>query len=337
MSAPVPAAPDVTVSVVNHSRRDGLIAALASLEREARGVDLDVEVVVLDNASDDGSAEAVRDRFPWAHVVAQPYRAGFGANHNRVIRETSGRQVLLLSHDAELEPGSLACMVAYLDGHPHVAVVSPRIRYPDGRTQPSAWRFPSPATSALGMLTLARAGVVQSDGDEPRRVDWAMGAALLVRRAALDEVGLFDEHFFMYSEETDLCLRLAKAGWETHFLPQAAVVHADSELRATVPHERIAEEWRSRHRYWRKHHSPLGARAAALATGAQYALRAAIGGAVLRVPESRRPLRVDPAFPARMRYHARCATLGAPRRGLRELADEWNRSERRERQSSATR
>ena len=324
MSAPAAEKPDVTVSIVNASQRELLLASLASLASDAQGP-LAVEVVVLDNASDDGSVEAVRERFPWARVIAQPFRAGFGANHDRVIRETSGRYVYVLSHDATVEPGSLARMVAYMDSHPEVAVLAPRIAYPDGRAQASAWRFPSPGVAALGTLTLARVGVVQSTGREPCRVDWAMGAALLLRRRALEEVGLFGEGFYMYSEETDLCRRLAAAGWETHFFPLTTVLHHDSKLRAEVPRERINEEWRSRHRYWRKHHSPLGARAAGLLTGLQYAARAAIAAALVRLPDGRRPGRFDATTPARFLQHARCAWLGPAGPGLRELAEEWNR------------
>jgi hypothetical protein len=124
----------------------------------------------------------------------------------------------------------------------------------------------------------------------------------------------------MYSEETDLCLRLARAGWETHYLPSAVVVHHDSALRDEVPRERIAEEWRSRHRYWRKHHGERGARAAALAAGAQYVARAGIAAAANRV----RPGVFDPSFPDRMRLHARAALLHKDARGLRELAERWN-------------
>jgi N-acetylglucosaminyl-diphospho-decaprenol L-rhamnosyltransferase len=310
---------DVAVSIVNHSARGALLSLLASLERELDGP-LEAEVVVLDNASDDGSLDAVRERFPQARVIAQEHRAGFGANHNRVIRETSGRYVYLLSPDTRIEPGSLARLVAYMDASPRVGALAPRLRYPDGRPQPSAWRFPAPATAVLGTLTLSRLGVVQSRGHEPRRVDWAMAAALLLRRAALEEVGLFDEGFFMYSEETDLCLRLARAGWETHYLPSVTVVHAASTLRDEVPRERIAEEWRSRHRYWGKHHSPGGARMAALATGAQYAARAVIAGGLARLGSRR----FDPAFAERMREHARRAWGGADGPGLRELAERWN-------------
>src|SRR5581483_8940209 len=158
--------------------------------------------------------------------------------------------------------------------NPRVAALAPRLVYPDRRLQDSAWRFPSPATAALGLLTLSRLGVVQSGGSEVRDVDWAMASALLLRREALDEVGLFDEEFFIYSEETDLSRRLRRAGWRTQYFPQVTVVHHESQFSAGIPDRRINEMWRGRHRYWRKHHSAAGARVAALSTGAQYAGRA---------------------------------------------------------------
>src|SRR5581483_5575555 len=166
-----------------------------------------------------------------------------------------------------------------------------------------------PAVAALGLLTLGRAGVAQSGGRATRDVDWAMGAALLLRREALDEVGFFDEGFFIYSEETDLCRRLRDAGWRTQYFPAVTVVHHESQFSAGVPERRVNEMWRSRHHYWRKHHSAAGARVAALATGAQYALRG-----VLR--------RGDADFAARMRLHAR-DSLRVRGPGLRELAEEW--------------
>jgi GT2 family glycosyltransferase len=140
-----------------------------------------------------------------------------------------------------------------------------------------------------------------------------MGAALLLRREALDDVGLFDEGFFLYSEEVDLCLRLRRNGWRACYFPEVSVVHHESQFSAGIPARRINEMWRSRHRYWRKHHSAAGARTAALATGGQYALRAAAGTI----------LRRDEAFRARMLLHARDSRhVDGP--GLRELAEEWN-------------
>jgi N-acetylglucosaminyl-diphospho-decaprenol L-rhamnosyltransferase len=300
-------APDVSVSIVNTSNRELLLACLDSLSGE------DVEVVVLDNASEDGSAGAVREAFPEVRLIAQDHRAGFGANHNTVIRATAGRYVLVLNEDTTSESWGFDRVTTYLDGHPRVAALGPKLVYPDGRRQDSAWRFPTPAVSALGLVTLGKVGVKQSRGEAPREVDWVMGAALLLRREALDEVGLFDEEFFLYSEEVDLQYRLRQAGWDVHYFPEVTVVHHESQSSAGIPERRINEMWRSRHRYWRKHHSRAGARIAALATGAQYAARALLS------PAARR----GSGFGGRMRLHARDAwRVSGP--GLRELAEEWN-------------
>jgi N-acetylglucosaminyl-diphospho-decaprenol L-rhamnosyltransferase len=295
---------DLSVSIVNTNSRELLLACLETL----RGTP--AEIVVLDNASEDGSADAVRERFPDVRVLAQEFRAGFGANHNTVIRSTEGRYVYVLNEDTTADDWGFARIVEYLDARPRVAALGPRLTYPDGRLQDSAWRFPTPLVSTLGLLTVGKLGVKQSRGDAPHAVDWVMGAALVLRRDALDEVGLFDDEFFLYSEEVDLQFRLRQAGWDVHYFPSATVVHHESQFSADIPERRINEMWRSRHRYWRKHHSGAGARVAALATGGQYALRAAAA------PIARRN-------PRRMLLHAR-DSWGVSGPGLRELADEWN-------------
>ena len=299
--------PDLSVSIVNTNSRALLLACLESL------AGTQAEIVVLDNASEDGSVEAVRERFPDVRVIAQAHRAGFGANHNTVIRATTGRYVYVLNEDTTAGDWGFEALTAYLDNHPRVAALGPRIVYPDGRLQDSAWRFPTPLVSTVSLATLGRLGVTQSRGDAPCAVDWVTGAAVVLRREALDEVGLFDEDFFLYSEEVDLQARLHRAGWDVHYFPGVSVVHHESQFSADIPERRINEMWRSRHRYWQKHHSGAGARIAALATGAQYATRAAVSPIVGR----------DPAVGARMRLHARDSwRVTGP--GLRELADEWN-------------
>ncbi len=278
--------PDLSVSIVNTNSRELLLACLESL------AGTDAEIVVLDNASEDGSAAAVRERFPHVRVIAQARRAGFGANHNAVIRATNGRYVYVLNEDTTAGDWGFETVTAYLDAHPRVAALGPRLVYPDGRLQDSAWRFPTPLLSTLALATLGRLGVTQ----------------------ALEEVGLFDEDFFLYSEEVDLQARLHGAGWEVHYFPGVTVVHHESQFSAEIPERRINEMWRSRHRYWRKHHTAAGARIAALATGAQYAARAALSSVA-------KP--ADPGLRARMRLHAHDAwRVTGP--GLRELADEWN-------------
>ena len=298
---------DLSVSIVNTNSRELLLACLESL------APVEAEIVVLDNASEDGSAAAVRERFPHVRVIEQEHRAGFGSNHNTVIRATTGRYVYVLNEDTTANDWSFERITEYLDAHPQVAALGPRLVYPDGRLQDSAWRFPTPLVSTMGLATLGQLGVKQSKGASVRPVDWVMGAALVLRREALDQVGLFDEDFFLYSEEVDLQARLRQAGWETHYFPELTVVHHESQFSAGIPERRINEMWRSRHRYWRKHHSRMGARIAALATGSQYAARALLSRAARR----------DPGIEARMRLHARDAwRVEGP--GLRELADEWN-------------
>ena len=294
---------DLSVSIVNTNSRELLLACLDSLRGE------NAEIVVLDNASEDGSADAVRDQFPDVRVIAQDFRAGFGANHNTVIRATTGRYVYVLNEDTTSDDWGFSRLVAHLDTNARVAALGPRIVYPDGRHQESAWRFPSPTVATLGLVSLGKLGIAQSRGTEPRSVDWVMGAALVLRREALDEVGLFDEEFFLYSEEVDLQLRLRRARWDVEYFPGVTIVHHESQFSAEIPERRINEMWRSRHRYWRKHHSPAAARLAALATGTQYAARALLGR--------------DAAFRARMRLHAR-DSLHVDGPGLRELAEEWN-------------
>ena len=295
---------DLSVSIVNTNSRELLLACLGTLAGNA------AEIVVLDNASEDGSADAVRERFPDVRVLAQGFRAGFGANHNTVIRATEGRYVYVLNEDTTAGDWAFDRIVAYLEAHPRVAVVGPRLVYPDGRQQDSAWRFPTPLVSALGLLTVGKLGIKQSGGARPQAVGWVMGAALVLRREALDEVGLFDEEFFLYSEEVDLQFRLRQAGWEVHYFPDATVVHHESQFSAEIPERRINEMWRSRHRYWHKHHGSAGARVAALTTGGQYALRAAVAPLAHRSAKQ-------------MLLHTRDSwRVSGP--GLRELADDWN-------------
>src|SRR3989442_12972761 len=189
---------DISVSIVNTGSRELLLACLASL------AGTDAEIVVLDNASEDGSADAVRERFPDVRVIAQDFRAGFAANHNTVIHATSGRYVYVLNEDTTSDDWGFDRIVAYLDAHPRVAVLGPKLVYPDGRRQDSAWRFPTPLVNALSVPTLGRVGVKQSHGDTARPGDWGMGAAVVLRREELEEGGLFGEEVVPLLEGDDL-------------------------------------------------------------------------------------------------------------------------------------
>lgn len=307
------AAPDLTVSIVNHRNRDLLLRCLAALEDDP-GRRATVEVAVLDNASGDGSVEAVRAEHPDVTLLAEYERRGFGANHNRLIARTTGRHVLLLNDDAEVPAGGLDALVRFMDDHPRVGAAGPRIVYPDGRAQPSAYRFPTAAWSLVNAATMGRGPYIQSKGDRARRVDWASGCALVLRRDALDAVGTFDEGYFMYAEETDLCRRLADAGWETWYVPSVTVVHHHQASSTAVPDRRVAEQWRSRRRYWEKHAGGADAALARVAIGAQMAATEA----AVRVA-GRRRVALD-----EIRLHRREALGGPTGPGLRELAEAFN-------------
>jgi len=309
----------VAIAIVSMETRDDVLACLDSLTAER-----DVEIVVLDNASTDGTADAIRERHPGVRVIEQPFRAGFGANNNTLIRATTAPYVYLLNPDTLSEEGSVRRLADVLDRHRRAAAVGPRVVFGDGRVQDTAWRFPSPVTCLRAAVTLGRGGITQSDSPKPRRVDWAMACALMVRRSALDEVGLFDEGFFMYSEETDLERRLADAGWEVRFTPAVTVVHHQGRSSAGVPERRVNEQWRARDRYWLKHHSALGRRIATTALGIQYGLLAAIGLVLLRLPTGLRPVPVAPSDPGTWWLSAQNAFVGVRGPGLEELAAEFN-------------
>lgn len=309
----------VAVLIITMDTRDDVLACLASIADEP-----DTEILVLDNASSDGTVAAIRERFGAVRVLAQEHRAGFGANNNTLIRASTAPYVYLLNPDTVSDPGSVGRLADELDRRPGAAAVAPRVVFGDGRVQDNAWRFPSPATCVRAALTLGRGGITQSGGATAHRVDWAMACALLLRRNALDEVGLFDEGFFMYSEETDLERRLADAGWEAAWTPAVTVVHHQGRSTAAVPERRVNEEWRGRHRYWVKHHSAPGRRVAATALALQYGLLSVIGAVLLRLPERLRPVPVAASDPGIWRLSARNALQGVRGPGVEELAAAFN-------------
>jgi GT2 family glycosyltransferase len=314
---------EVTVSIVNHSNRELLLECLAALREHAAG--LPVEIVVLDNASDDGSVEAVRAAFPHVRVIAQGHRAGFAANHNAVIAATEAPYVFVLNDDAMVTPGCLELLLGELRSDPSVGAVAPRIVSPDGTRQQTAWRFPTPAASVLFAASLGRLGIVQSDVEHAASVDSVSGCAVLLRREALDSAGAFDDGFFMYLEDMDLCLRLARSGYSTRLVPGATVVHHSGQSTSGASDARVNEYWRSRERYWHKHHGRAGALVARWATGAGYALLALAALLARRLPERVRPARAAHWSPAEYRQNARAAFRGPAGPGLRELAEDWNR------------
>jgi GT2 family glycosyltransferase/peptidoglycan/xylan/chitin deacetylase (PgdA/CDA1 family) len=323
MEQPATDIPDVTISIVNHCNREEVLECLRSLQETAARA-LEVEIVVLDNASDDGSVEAIRAAFPEVRVIAQPYRAGFGENHNRVIRSSSSRYVFVLNDDTRVDGAAIAAMVRYLDEHPNVAVVGPKIVGPGEVEPPSAWRFPSPAACALFALTFGTAGIVQSHGSEPRPADWVSGSAMMLRRSALDVIGLFDDQIYMYMEETDLCRRLWDAGYEIHYLPTVSIFHEGWGSTGPIPDRRTNELWRSRRYYWAKHHSVVGTQLARALDALRYGVGAVAVRAALAMRLTSGRLRIRPDDVRMYRLNALNAVRGVRGPGIREMATAFN-------------
>jgi hypothetical protein len=220
----------------------------------------DYETIVVDHGSTDGTVELVRERFPKARLIEQE-NLGMGAGNNAGMRVARGRYFFLLNPDAWVSGDAVEKLVAFADAHTDAAVVGPRLRYPDGTLQrsvrgfPSVWRL---ATEYLFIRKLAPRSAVLNPlyaggfrHDKAREVDWVVGAALLVRREAADAVGLFDEDFFMFSEETDWMYRFREAGWNVWFYPGAEVVHVGG---ASHGGRMYSENLRGHLRFLAKHH-----------------------------------------------------------------------------------
>jgi GT2 family glycosyltransferase len=318
-------APDLVISIVCHETVDRTVECLRTLHDDPDRRS-SVEIVVLDNVSSSSVAERVAESFPAVRVIRPARRSGFGANHNIVIRATASRYVLVLNDDTSVPPGAIDGLVTYADAHPAAGAVGPRIVHADGTEQPAAFRFPSPAATALFAATLGQVGMVQSGRSTSGPVDWIGGSVMLLRRAALDRIGLFDEGYFMYHEETDLCRRLHYAGYEVHFHPEVSVMHDHWGASSEVPFRRVDEAHRSRRRYWRKHHGAAGARVAPLLDAFRYAAAAAVAWVVEQLPGRFRPAAAREWNAAIFAYNARSALGRTAGIGMREAAEEFNRA-----------
>jgi GT2 family glycosyltransferase len=307
---------ELSFCVVNTDQRELLVRCLDAIAAEQASLPFACEVLVLDNASRDGSVGAVRRHPAVSQLVALERRRGKAANDSALLQRASGRLCLLLNEDSELRPGATSALRAALMAHPDAAAAGARLLRPDGRPQPSAWRFPTPLTALAGALFLHRGFTVQSTGEATREVDWAQSAALLVRRRAAEAVGWLDEEFFVYSDEVDFCRRLRDAGWSTLYVPAAEVVHHEQLSTGPVPQRRIVELSRNRDHYMRKHHSAAAAWAVRWLTAWAYAVRA-VAAVVLPGHDPRRYWR-----------HVTATLRPARGEGLREAAQEHNRGRR---------
>jgi N-acetylglucosaminyl-diphospho-decaprenol L-rhamnosyltransferase len=246
--------PGVAAVVVNYNSGDHLADCVRSIRAE--GVD---DVVVVDNRSEDGSIVTLAVADPAVRVLKMSRNLGFGSAANRGVAVTSAPYVLVLNPDTVVEPGLVKALLAALDHDRSLGIVGPRIDNTDGSLYPSGRQFPN-LVDAVGHAFLVdlvpgnpftrRYRMLDWDRREARRVDWVSGACFLVRRDAFDAVGGFDEAYFMYLEEVDLCWRLGRAGWAAGYEPSARVMHVQGVSTARAPYRMVVAHHRSMLRFW---------------------------------------------------------------------------------------
>jgi N-acetylglucosaminyl-diphospho-decaprenol L-rhamnosyltransferase len=322
----------ISYCVVNTSQRELLLRGLHAVARERESLPFATEVLVLDNGSRDGSADAARAHPTVDEVIALDERRGKALNDSELLRRARGRYALLLNEDSELCRHATLALHEALENHPGAACAGAQlwrpveVIMPAGKagTQPErrrsglakqacAWRFPTPLTALAGALFLHRFYTVQSKGGKTREVDWCQSSALLVRREAAAQVNYLDPDFFVYSDEVDFAKRLSDAGWRSLYVPSAVAVHHEQLSTDTVSEPRIVEMARNRDLYMRKHHSRTAALAVRLLTAWSYSLRAL---AALLLPGH---------SPKRYWRHVTASLWPSRNEGLREAAAAYNR------------
>ncbi|MFQ3661914.1 MAG: glycosyltransferase family 2 protein [Chloroflexaceae bacterium] len=286
--AHAPTQPDLAIIIVNWNTRQLLLDCLAAIPAATPGIT--AEIWVVDNGSTDGSVTAVQSYHPEVRIIANRDNKGFAAANNQAIRASDSRHVLLLNSDTVARPGSLTALARFLDAHPEVGMVGSRLLNPDGSLQPSWAMFPSIFTELVGKKLRLRWRYPTRDGSRAYSTDWVDGAVLMIRRSILPQVGLMDEHYFMYSEEVDWCYRTRRAGYQICYLPDAEVVHLGGQSSKQAATRMKYELYRSKLRFFNKHYGRPVATLFGLGLQMIFLGKATIGGAVLAVTAARHPV-----------------------------------------------
>ena len=255
---------DLSVVIVNTQTRDLVLACLRHLLPQLQG--LSHEVFVVDNASTDGSVDAIKREFPQFRVIANNQNRGFARANNQALRLVTGENIFLLNPDTEIQPGALTTLRTALRSLPDAVVVGPKVLRPDGRLDLACRRsFPSPwvALARLSGLSrvfprarwLASYNLTYQDPDIPSEVDCGTGAALLFKADAFRSIGFFDEDFFMYGDDLDVCFRLKARGGRVYYVPSAVVLHIKGGTTRQRPRPMLREFHRSMWLFYRKHYA----------------------------------------------------------------------------------
>lgn len=225
--------PDLSICIVNTNNRDLLRDCLRSVYENTREVSF--EVILVENASTDGSLEMARTEYPGVRLIANDRRLGFSENNNLAMKQANGRYFLLLNEDTYVKPGALDVLVRFMDAHPEAGAAGGTLFNPDGTVQYTGKKAPTMMAAifiSLGLQRLFPRNRYTSEYflqkeryDEYEEVDHINGACLLVRRETVEEIGLLDERFFMAAQDVDWCLRMKEAGWKIYYIPRAGIVH----------------------------------------------------------------------------------------------------------------
>ena len=251
---------DLSIIIVNWNTKTLLLQCLESLSQTREGVER--EVFVFDNASTDGSRAAVGERFPEVNFIQNQINLGFAKANNQALKLSKGKYVLLLNPDTQIKKGSIEEMVLFMNAHPEVGVVGGQLLNSDGSKQNSIANFPSLATELLNKSLLRWLFPKQFPGKErdylkPIEVDSVIGACMIVRREAIEQVGILDEDYFLFLEETDWCYRMKRDGWKIYNLPQAEIYHFQGQSVEAEKEKAKLEYYRSRYHFFKKNKGDL--------------------------------------------------------------------------------
>ncbi|MHA2401675.1 MAG: glycosyltransferase family 2 protein [Candidatus Kariarchaeaceae archaeon] len=252
---------DISIIIVNWNTKELLADCLASIYASPPGGEFDIWVV--DNSSTDGSPDLIKERYPEIKLIENQENIGFARANNQAFRECQGKSVLLLNPDTVVEAGAIKELEKFLDRMPEAGMVGARLNNPDGSLQISAFPIPTLSREFWRMFHLdyfvpyANYPMEDWNLNSAREVDTLLGACMLIRCEALDEFGIFDEEYFIYSEEVDLCTRLKKAGWHLYWVPSAVVVHYGGQSTQQVAGEMFLRLYEGKILYFRKHRSKI--------------------------------------------------------------------------------
>jgi len=251
---------DLSIIVINWNTKEDLLHCLESIFKMGTGIQR--EVIVVDNGSRDGSGVEVKKAFPTVHLIQNDRNIGFAKATNQGFKNSSGRYVLLLNPDTQVKHGAIEQLVSFMDTHLEAGVAGAQLLNSDGSKQNSIANFPSLATelfnkSLLRWLFPKRFPGKEKDYPEPIEVDSVIGACMMVRQEAIEQVGLLDEDYFLFLEETDWCYRMKKAGWKIYHVPQAEVYHFQGKSAEGERKRAKVEYYRSRHHFFKKNRGNL--------------------------------------------------------------------------------